>query len=206
MRERDRVKLLGGPYWAPRLRVGDVTRCLYRDRDVIITGWSDAPIPWPRCRPRGGRGGGGGLLVDEELARAIRTESAAALMHHWGVGVKAVWNWRRCFAIGRTDTPGSARLVQAAAEKGADAVKVKEWTEEERERKRQLSTELNLGQHLSPGYNLGPWWTAEELALLGTAPDDEIAARMGRTVEAVRVQRGKRGIPTAHDRRTRKGG
>ena len=44
-------------------------------------------------------------------------------------------------------------------------------------------------------------WTAAELALLGTIPDDELASRIGRTESAVRVMRGKRGIPTAKDLR-----
>src|SRR5262249_39550612 len=34
----------------------------------------------PRCRLADGPGGGSGLLVDEELARAVRHESAAAIM------------------------------------------------------------------------------------------------------------------------------
>jgi hypothetical protein len=36
--------------------------------------------------------------------------------------------------------------------------------------------------------------TDEELALLGTMPDAEVAARIGRTVEAVRLKRRRAGI------------
>ena len=80
MTDRDRLKLLFGPYRAPPLRRGDRATCLYRDTTVVITSWTDAPIPWPRCRALDSRGGFG-LLVDEELARAVRHESAAAVMH-----------------------------------------------------------------------------------------------------------------------------
>jgi hypothetical protein len=38
-----------------------------------------------------------------------------------------------------------------------------------------------LGDHLSRW----PCWTPDELALMGTAPDAEIAQRIGKTVEAV---------------------
>jgi hypothetical protein len=103
-------------------------------------------------------------------------------MHWWGVGVRLVSMWRRTFSIGRMDTPGSARLVLHACQMGADAVKAKEWTAEELEEKRQLSKELNLRQHLSPGYNRGPLWSPEEPALLGAMPDDDVAERIGRTV------------------------
>ena len=34
----------------PQLKVGDVATCLYRDCDVVVTSWTDAPLPWPRCR------------------------------------------------------------------------------------------------------------------------------------------------------------
>ena len=65
------TKLLFGPYYPPRLHVGDKATCLLRDGDVIITSWTAARIPWPRCRAIGKRGGGFGLLLDEELARAV---------------------------------------------------------------------------------------------------------------------------------------
>jgi hypothetical protein len=47
-------------------------------------------------------------------------------------------------------------------------------------------------------------WKPEELALLGTLPDDELAHRIGRTKTAVRVARNRRGIPSARDGRTRR--
>jgi hypothetical protein len=79
MHPADRLQLLHGPYTAPALKRGDRAVCLFRDGDVIVTGWSDVRVSWPRCRLPGTRGGGSGLLVDAELARAVRCESAQAV-------------------------------------------------------------------------------------------------------------------------------
>jgi len=46
---------------------------------VRVTSWTDAPISWPRYQPIGQRGGCG-LLLDDDLARAVRRESATAIM------------------------------------------------------------------------------------------------------------------------------
>ncbi len=138
----DRVKLLFGPYNPPPLRRGDRATCLFRDCEVVITSWTDAPIPWPRCRAVHHRRGGPGLLVDEELARAIRHESAAAVMHWWGVGVRVVWQWRKALGVGRTDNEGTPRLIQGSAEKGAEAVEAREWTEAEREQRQPLVSRI----------------------------------------------------------------
>jgi hypothetical protein len=78
MRQNDRTKLLFGPYRVPRLRRGDRATCLFKDCDVAITGWTDARISWPRCLQLGTKGHPS-PLVDEELARAVRHEPAAAL-------------------------------------------------------------------------------------------------------------------------------
>ena len=54
---------------------------LYRDTDVVVTGWTDARIPRPRCRPLDVPRTHPSLLVDDELARAVRQESAAAVRY-----------------------------------------------------------------------------------------------------------------------------
>jgi hypothetical protein len=95
-------------------------------------------------------------LVDEELARAIRHESPAALKYWWGVGSKVVWKWRKALARGCDNQPITRQR-----------------------------------------------WTPEELALVGTAPDEEIALRTGRTKQAVRAKREQLGIPNPCDRRRR---
>jgi hypothetical protein len=67
------------------------------------------------------------------------------------------------------------------------------------DRRRRTAQEMDLGEHLVPGYH-GPRWTAAELALLGTASDEEVAARTGRTRESVRLMRTRRGV-ARHGRR-----
>ena len=57
---------------------------------VVITSWTAARISWPRCQAVGVRGSSG-ILLDDELARAVRTEAAAAVCYHWGVIVGVVW-------------------------------------------------------------------------------------------------------------------
>jgi hypothetical protein len=47
----------------------------------------------------------------------------------------------------------------------------------------------------------GHGWTADELALLGTTPDEEVARRIGRTRGAVTQKRCKLGIPNPLDGR-----
>jgi hypothetical protein len=97
--EPENVKLLHGPYRCPRVRRGDRATCLYRDKDVIIIGLSAAPIPWPLCKPIGR--GHPGLLVEEELARAVRFESALALRYWWGASPSVVYKWRKALGVGR---------------------------------------------------------------------------------------------------------
>jgi hypothetical protein len=114
MIDDDHVKLLFGPYRAPPLKVGDRALCLYRDAEVVIYGWSPARIPWPLCYHVGTRACGKGLLVDEELARAVRLESAIAVRHWWGVSAATVLKWRRIVGAGRKNNPGTQRLIRAA--------------------------------------------------------------------------------------------
>jgi hypothetical protein len=193
MNPRDRIALLYGPYRAPALRKGDRSTCFYRDCEVVVTSWTDAPIPWPRCRSVEHKRSAPGLLVDDELLRAIRHESAAAVIHWWRVTASVVWCWRRAFQVTKVNNKGSNRLVRAAAVKGAAAMQAREFTQAERDVKRQLAIDNDLQRHLRAAVREDTW-TAEEIALLGQLPDAEVARKIGRTVEAVRLKRMKLGL------------
>jgi hypothetical protein len=201
MRESDRVQLLSGPYTPPALKRGDRTSCLFRDADVVITSWTAAPISWPRCRRLGRGGGGSGLLVTEELVRAIRTESGKALQHWFGISEHRVWSWRKAFGVSRCGTEGSRRLHGELSERGAEAT-----------RGQKQSAQHVLQRVLTRrAYGVKPpnrWAETgrkpEELALLGTLPDEELARRTGRTANAVRLARTRREIPAVRDGRTRR--
>jgi hypothetical protein len=85
-------------------------------------------------------------------------------------------------------------LTLAASAKGADVQRGVELPPEQVERRRQTAIEQDLGRNLRPGY-YGESWKDEDAALLGKVPDDEIARRTGRTVNAVRQRRELLGIP-----------
>jgi hypothetical protein len=199
MVNRDRIKLLHGPYPHPPLRNGDRAFCLYRDCDVVITTWTNGRIVWPRCRSLESNGCGSGLLVNQTLARAVRTESAAAIKHWWGVSDKAIWKWRMALGVTRKNNRGTVRLMTAASKKGARVQRGVPLPPEAVEQRRRRALKLNLGRNLNLGYH-GPRWTPKQLALLGTMPDDEVAKRVRRTSNAVRVMRGRLGIAPFGDR------
>jgi len=188
--------LLFGPYQAPALRIGDRALCLLRDCQVVVTSWTAAPIPWPRCRAEGTHGGGSGLLLDEELARAVRHESAAAVMFHWGVTAGVVWRWRKAMNVGRADPEGTRQLIRTTAAAGGKAIQERGFTDEQCDERSQRARLLNPAQYLSKNrHGRGPPWSREHLELLGRLPDAEVATQIGRTEEAVRVMRGRQGIP-----------
>src|SRR5947209_16955993 len=81
-------KLLFGPYRTPRFRYGSVVFCEVRG-EGIITGLTDAPIPWPLGKV-GKRGRARALSVYRRFADADRLESASAGAHCWGVTPQTV--------------------------------------------------------------------------------------------------------------------
>jgi hypothetical protein len=190
-------RLLAGPYTPPSLRRGDRATCLYRDADVVVTSWTSAPIPWPRSCCPGTHGGGSGLLVTEELVRAIRTESAVAIKHWWGVGTHTAWSCRRTFGVGRCDTEGSKRLHQEVSERGAAAIRGRRPSQETIRKRVQTRRERGCPP---PNRWAEDGWKPEEVALLGTLPDDELARILGRSLISVSTKRRRQGIPSASPR------
>lgn len=166
MTNNDRVRLLFGPYTPPQLKKGERAYCLYRDTLVVIVGWSSGRISWP-CRYMLDKGGNGnGLLVDDELARAIKHESGKALCYWWGISRSTAERWRRAFHVGRMDAEGTKRLVLAA---------IRDVVADHRPPPNRPKDEVI--------------WSPEEIALLGVLLDQEVAERTGRTVNAVRCKR-----------------
>jgi hypothetical protein len=73
----------------------------------------------------------------------------------------------------------------------------------EREQRREQALRLNLAQYLDPHRGGALAWRPEQVKLLGTMPDDEVALRIGKPPNAVRLKREKLGIPNPPDRRLR---
>jgi hypothetical protein len=99
-----------------------------------------------------------------------------------------IHRWRKALGVTRTNNEGSRRLIRAASERGAERLRGRPLPIDKVERRRRTANELNLGRYLWTGYH-GPWWTEDEIALLGQLSDVEVAEQTGRTVDAVRGKR-----------------
>jgi hypothetical protein len=75
----ENIRLLYGPYRAPKCRVGWSLECEARGRTVIVAGISDAPIQWHYAKNRDNRS----LILCGNLVNAVAVESVAAVCHHW---------------------------------------------------------------------------------------------------------------------------
>ncbi len=219
MIDRDKIKLLFGPYYPPPLRKGDRAFCLYRDCLVIVGTGTDAPMPWPQCRPLHKRACPPGILVDEELARAVQHESVLAVAHWWGIDRSTVAKWRRVLGVTRKNNEGTHRLVLGAIEASMESrfdenVRTEPWLPNEvamlgtmtdaevaRITSRSLAAvgkkRLSLGR---PPLHAGPEgvhlkiWTAEEDELVRTLPPELVAKRTGRSIKSVYSRRTTLGV------------
>jgi hypothetical protein len=127
-----------GRYKTPRFDYGDAAECEVRG-EVVITGLSNAPLPWPVGKRPGSRGRG--LVVYAGLAEAVRRESVAAVCHWWGVTAQTVWKWRKAMGVGPM-TEGTALLksASAAASPGiAAALKKAHEKDQDPERRRKIA-------------------------------------------------------------------
>ena len=145
--------------------------------------------------------GGSGLLVDEELARAVMNESEAAVCYWWIASKNSVRLWRRSLGVDRKNNAGTHRLITASAMRGAAAMHERGLTPAETAERGERARRLNLAQNLRRHRAENPAWSPVDLALLGTMPDDEVARLTGKTHNAVRIRREKLGIPNPTDRR-----
>jgi hypothetical protein len=139
--------------------------------------------------------------VTEELVRAIRTESAVALNHWFGVSTSTVWSWRRAFDVSQWGTEGSRQLHPEVIEQAADIMRGTRQSEETG--RRRLQTRKERGCPPPTGRSTEDGWKPEEIALLGTIPDEELARQLGRSLNSVSLKRRRPKIPNPRDRRHR---
>jgi hypothetical protein len=99
-------KLVGGPYKAPRFKVGRELACVIRG-DLRVTSISGAPIPWPCGRSESAVTAS--LIVCGDLAKALEVESSVAIQEHWGVSKATVRRWRAALEIDSFATEGHMR-------------------------------------------------------------------------------------------------
>jgi hypothetical protein len=102
---------------------------------------------------------------------------------------------------GPKESPPHSNHAASNRTAGADAIKAKEWTEDELQTKRETSARLNPGRHLRPGY-LGPHRTDAERKRRQTLPDAEVAGvpHKAQNVKAdERQRRGTSPMPLAPD-------
>jgi hypothetical protein len=160
---------------------------------LVVSSWSDAPISWPRgCPPRQSPGSPS-LIVDEELACAIRQESAAAIRYWWGVSNLTVSRWRRALGVNRKNNVGSRALIRAAMNK-ARATQAPVRSQAYRQKQRDNIIRRRLAG-AAPESATSKAWTLAHKDLLGTMPDRDVAARTGHPPSSVRTVRQKLGIP-----------
>jgi hypothetical protein len=117
--------LIAGPYRPPAgrsHRVGATVGCRVRG-EVMVSGVTDAPLPWPcarttpPARPL--------PVVTPELARAIRTESVEAVAYWWGISRWIVRRWRQALGVPRFNPGTLARWRELAPTKLTPAVRRK---------------------------------------------------------------------------------
>jgi hypothetical protein len=211
----DHFKLLYGPYLPPKTRRGRRLFCEIRGT-VVVGGYRDSPIPWPYVKQRGCP-----LIFCGDLSKAIKRESRAAIMHHFGVGREMVRRWRRMLGVPwwpegsrrlggriadtRTDdrferarinsrTPEALAKTSAKLKGRIIPPHVVEAVREAARRPRSEVWKKKMAAYWRrrghpPGHPERRFWTAHEIALLGTETDEVIARRIGRSASAVSNKR-----------------
>jgi hypothetical protein len=230
MLQQERTKLLFGPYRVPKCRVGGSLVCRMRGK-VRVTGIMDAPMQWPYT-PRSRKCPRPSVIVCGDLVRALRRESATAIAYWWGVSICTVWRWRislgvEQFTEGTRDLcrrwlpekldeealqnqKKALRSPECMAKRAASLrgkpmpAKVKRaLLKANRGRKHSAEACRNMSeaQKRRPPHENA--WVPDEIALLGTMRDSEIAKRTGRTIPAVRSRRRLLGIANFFKRKPR---
>lgn len=223
MKNAERFRLLHGPYMVPRCKIGRKLRCHIRGK-VKVTDISNGRIPWPQTRVATNRAyilcGDLAKAVRCESALAIRYwwGVGASTVRTWrrALGVSEYnegtlrlhRDWmperlteeERARALAAMNSP-EANAKKSAAKLGVPrplevAAKIRRANLGRRAsaETRQKMSEAHKARGTKPP-GVGIPWTPEEDALLGTMPDRDVAAKLGRSARSVWDRRQRLGIP-----------
>jgi hypothetical protein len=141
LRENDNPpELLGGPYLPPIAKPGDWLDDAINGA-VQVGRFSDGRISWP-CRKKTGKRS---LILCGDLERAVKTESAIAIMYWFGVSEPTLTKWRGALGVDRKNNPGTqkiykdlcpTKLTPERAAKGRENAMMPEALEKQRQKKR----------------------------------------------------------------------
>jgi hypothetical protein len=188
------IPVLYHVYKPPALQPRQRVWCYVCDCLAVVTDWSDAPIIWPRGRALHRKSGVPGVIVEDELARAVKQESANAIAYWWGVSMFSVIKWRKALGVDRRNNEGTQILIHAATTRARAVAEQNGPTEQYRQKKREHMLRMRLWEK-APRVTHGLPWTPEHLAMLGTMPDREVALQTGHPLFSVKTTRQQLRIP-----------
>jgi len=166
-----------------------------------VGGYSNALIPWPTAVGHAKQ-----LIVCGDLVRALKTESVLAVSFHFGISRALVSEYRHRLGIERL-TPGSMRLFRRTIDlartsearakisrhhEGRGDTMTPEAREKLREIQRRPKSEpwkQRMAERLGRRFAFSgrpARWTEEELKMLGTRPDREVARLLNRSLSSVK--------------------
>lgn len=201
--QEERVRFVGGPYSPPLVEQGGWLRCEIKGR-MQVGGYTNALIPWPTAIGHARQ-----LIICADLLRALRTESRVSVCFHFGISPQTVSDLRNKLGIERF-TAGSMRLfwrnidLARTDEARAKLSRTHEgrtdtMTAEDRERLRQIQRKPKseewkrkmaiFWRRRFETLGAPEKWSKEELELIGTMSDRELARVLDRSLASVKAKK-----------------
>jgi hypothetical protein len=223
MNSADKTRLLFGPYGPPKIKRGGFLACELRGT-IRVGGWSNGPIPWPLAAKTGGFIFCGDLLkaIQRESVTAVahwfgvgktavsrwraklgvdRSTPGTRKLSSETAAARSTPQWSRKMVALARRPEARAKISNARRGKPMLPRTRKLFLQYAKRRKpdqvKRLMRERTI-QRIRNGQGgfIKPeqLWTPEQTGMLGTRPDREIAAALGRSIQAVELKRYRLGI------------